>query len=123
MSEEPKIKLAVVSSSCFWDRERLFKILDKAKHKISFILCPNTQGAGELADEWATENKIDKVVFYANKERDGSGCAIKRANKLVRSCDFLFVFWDKESSGAKLYLSAAEKYKKKYKIYNFNLEE
>lgn len=123
MSESKNVRLGVVGSSSFWDRERLFGLLDKVKPKISFILCANTIGVGELAEEWATQNKVDKVVFYANKDRDGSGSAIKRANRLVKSCDWLFVFYDGKSGGTKYYLSAAEKYNKKYKIYKFSEEE
>lgn len=113
---EKIIKLGVVSSSSFYDSQKLFNILDKVRDKISLLIHTETIGAGPLVEEYAAKHKIDRLTIYANKDRGGH---LKRAQKLVEAADWIFIFWDGESRGAALYLSHAERLKKKYKIYKF----
>ena len=123
------MKLAVVGSREFDDKERLFSILNKIneKHRIEYIVSGGAKGADEMSMEWCKEYGKPIKIFYPNwhplvaggQRVYFKGAGMKRNVQIVEEADFLIAFWDRESKGTKLSIDLCEEKKVKYHIYDF----
>lgn len=126
LNEQGK-KIAVIGSRTFNDKDRLFKILDKNRHKIKAILSGGAQGADSLAQEWAKERGFLCMTFYARwRDEYGNfdkGAGFKRNFEIIKNADAVIAFWDKVSGGTANSLEIAEKLNKPVKIFEFTPTE
>lgn len=120
---EKKIRLAVIGSRTFDDKDRMWKILDKNIHKIEFIISGNAQGADYLAQQWALDRGIPLIIFPAKWKRpDGTvdkGAGFRRNRQIVAACDKLLAFHDGVSKGTLNSIQCAESLCKPYHIVTF----
>ena len=61
---ERKMKIAVIGSRDFNDKERLFSILDKNYYKIEMIISGGAKGADELGRLYAQERGFPCMIYY-----------------------------------------------------------
>jgi hypothetical protein len=95
------MKIAVVGSRTFNDREKLFKELDlfHLAKPISLIISGGARGADQLAEDWAQERGISTQIFIPDWETHGKSAGFIRNADIIRSCDECIAFWDGKSRG------------------------
>jgi len=123
MSEQ--IKLAVVGSRSFADKELLFEILDRNRHRIQLIVSGGARGADALEQEWAQARTVPCQVFHP-KWQDEHGrfdrrAGFKRNVDVIKNADEVLAFWDGQSPGTKHAIELARKQNKAVQIVNFSL--
>lgn len=125
--EIKKIRLAVIGSREFSNKERLFKILDTNKHQIKLIVSGGARGADTLATEWATERGIPYLVFPAlwrdpETGLQDKGAGFRRNWDIIRQADKVLAFWDMKSKGTANSLDIAKLLNKPVKIIDISKE-
>lgn len=117
------MKLAVIGSRTFDDKELLYKILDANFHKIDLIVSGGARGADTLSQEWANERGVPYLIYPARwYSMDGvydRGAGFRRNIKIVNACDKMLVFYDGASKGTRHSLDLAEQKGKPVKIISF----
>ena len=121
MDAPKKIRLAVIGSRTFSDRERLFKILDVNKHQIKLIVSGGANGADTLATDWAKERGIPYLVFPAlwHDPETGlvdKGAGFRRNWDIIRLAEKVLAFWDGKSRGTANSLEIAKSLNKPVRI-------
>ena len=66
-----------------------------------------------MAEEYADENRISKMILRPDYARYGRGAPLKRNEEMVRLADVVLVIWDGVSRGTKYTVDYAEKQGKK----------
>lgn len=125
--ENEKIKLAVIGSRSFADKERLFKVLDNSYDRIEMIVSGGANGADSLAQQWAKERGFPCMVYYARwKDKEGNhdkGAGFRRNNYIIKTADKVLCFWDGISRGTAHSIETAEKMGKPVVILKFEEEK
>lgn len=128
-------RLAVVGSRTFADYKLLKKTLNQIAPNISTLISGGATGADSLAEKWADEHKIEKLIFHAQWDDLEADGAIIKTNKygkkynanagfarnktIVDNCDALVAFWDGKSRGTKDSIDYARKLNRKIKVVIF----
>lgn len=117
------MRLAVIGSRTFKDRDRLYKILDGNIDKIKMIISGGAAGADSLAHDWAKERGFPILIYYPKwYSMDGEfdrGAGFKRNYHIIRECDKVLCFWDKLSKGTANSLDIAKQLDKPVKLLYF----
>jgi hypothetical protein len=121
-----QIKLAVIGSRSFADKDLLFQVMDRNRHRIQLIVSGGAKGADALAQEWAHSRGVPCQVFHP-KWQDEHGrfdrsAGFKRNVDVIRNADEVLAFWDGQSPGTKHAIELARKRSKAVQIANFSLE-
>lgn len=116
------IKLAIIGSREFNDYELFKKELEPYKNKISLIISGGARGADKLAERYADEFNIPKLIFLADWDKYGKGAGFIRNFKIIESCDCVIAFWDGKSKGTKHSLIIANEKNKPIKIINYGIK-
>ena len=99
------MRIAVVGSRAFDDYEKMRKILIPY---IPFILISGgARGADALAERFAREYELTRVIYPAEWNRYGKKAAVIRNRKIVDKADLIIVFWDGESPGTNMVINLA----------------
>jgi len=112
------IKLAIIGSKDFDDYKFFKKIMNY--HICSKIISGGTTGADTLAKRYAAEQGIPIREFTPNWDILGKSAGFVRSEKMVKACDELVVFYNKEDKDIRLQtmIDAAEHLNKPvYKYY------
>lgn len=119
-----KVKITIIGSRTFDDKERLFQILDKNFEKIEMIISGGAQGADLLGQLYAQERGLPCLIHYPRWHSiDGTydkGAGLRRTRSVINGVDMVLVFWDGKSNGTKRSIDLAERLGKKVKIFKFN---
>lgn len=107
--------IAVVGSRCFNNANLFFKEVSIIKN-ISLIISGGAAGADTYAEKFADFNKIPKLIIKPNYVKYGKNAPLVRNHIIIRSADFILIFWNGKTTGTAHALSLAKKYKKPYKI-------
>lgn len=67
--------------------------------KIVLIVSGGAQGADKLAEKFAEDNKIDKLIFKAEWDLYGPRAGMIRNEDIVKNSDVVIAFWDGKSKG------------------------
>lgn len=102
-----KMKLAVTGSRNFEDYELMKSALMKCS--IKEIVSGGAKGADNLAERFADEYKIKKVIFKPNYAKYKKGAPLMRNKQIVDYADKVVAFWDGESKGTKYTIDYARK--------------
>jgi predicted Rossmann fold nucleotide-binding protein DprA/Smf involved in DNA uptake len=120
-------KVAVIGSRTFTDRNRLYEVLDKNKHKIRLIVSGGARGADTLATEWAQERAIPYLVFPAKWKTDegahDKGAGFRRNRLIIQYSDVVIAFHDGESRGTQHSLDTAKSLNKPVVLISFTPPE
>ena len=106
-----EMKIAVVGSRTYDNREHLFTVLDFVRKTYGdFILVSGgANGADSLSEEWAKENNLKTIIHYPEWTLYGRGAGPIRNQKIVDDADILIAFWDGKSKGTKNSIYYADK--------------
>jgi hypothetical protein len=79
-------------------------VLDYVDFRVDLIVSGGARGADTLAEQFADEFNIEKLIFPISKEdwakyRNGAGPL--RNKQIVDNCDGMIAFWDGHSSGTR----------------------
>lgn len=80
---------------------------------VELIISGGARGIDTLAEQYADEMGIEKIIIRPQYEKYGRSAPIKRNEEMVDLCDVLLAVWDGESHGTKYTLNYARKKGKK----------
>jgi len=120
------MNISIIGYRKFYDYELFVECINKKikrdKIKIKNIISGGCLGTDKLAEKYADENKINKIIYYPNIKKFGSPKAYHIRNKeIADNCDILFAFVDKESKGSLSTINFAKNSERCKKIFIFNL--
>ena len=115
------MKVAVVGSRGFNDYLKLSGVLDKihSVKPITLIVSGGAVGADSLAETWAEESGIEKLIFKPDWKKYGKKAGFIRNTQIVENADSVVAFWDGESRGTKNSIDTANKLDKPLFIVRF----
>ena len=127
------MKLAIVGSRTFDNYELLVDTIFRNVNLLSnvqSIVSGGATGADSLAERFAEEHLIEKIIFKPNWNFYGKSAGYKRNVDIVQNSDLVMVFWDGKSKGAEHDVKIAKDLKKQLivvyyltgKIEKFNLD-
>ena len=100
-----KMNLLIVGS-------RSIQEYDLQKHipkETTLILTGGADGIDLLAEKYADQNHLSKLILRPQYNRYGRGAPLKRNEQLVELCDMALIVWDGQSRGTKYTLNYAKK--------------
>lgn len=128
------MKVAVIGSRGFDNYSLLKKVMNKYAKQATAIVSGGAKGADTLAERYAQEFNLEKIIFLADWGNiQVSPCIIRnnskgpynamaghnRNTKIVESADLIIAFWDFSSKGTRDSLKKAHKMGKKTIIINY----
>lgn len=84
---------------------------------VTEIISGGARGVDTLAEAWADENGISKIIIKPEYERYKRGAPLKRNEKIVELADVIIALWNGKSRGTKFTIDYAKNLKKEVKIY------
>lgn len=93
------MKLAVIGSRTFDDKNLLRKALDTFYPRIELIVSGGASGADTLAEEYAKEEGIPLQVLKPDWKTYGKAAGFIRNKDIVQASDVVVAFWDCVSKG------------------------
>ena len=103
------MKLLIAGSRSIKDYD-LEKYVPK---ETTMIIAGGADGIDTLAEKYADEKRLSKLILRPDYDLYGKGAPLKRNEKMVELCDMALVIWDGRSKGTKYTLNYAEKIGKK----------
>jgi hypothetical protein len=110
------MKIAIIGSRDFTDRNKLNEILEPYKSKITLVISGAARGADKLGEQWAINNNIKTLIFPADWDKYGKAAGFIRNEDIIKNCDGAIVFWNEISNGTRHSISLCEKYNKPCKV-------
>lgn len=92
------------------------KAVKESGFEITCVISGDARGADKLADLWAKNNKIDRVIMPANWEGRGKSAGIFRNLRMIEYADGVIAIWDGKSRGTKNSIETAKNLGKKLHI-------
>ena len=111
----PRPIVAIVGSRTFKNYEYMKTSL--VNHEIGTIVSGGCRSADLLAERFAKENNIPKIVLKPNW-KNGRGAALTRNTDLILKSEYVIAFWDGKSPGTRDSITKARKSNKKVYIYD-----
>lgn len=84
------------------------------------IITGGARGIDTLAEKYADENKIFKLIIKPDYETYGRRAPLLRNKTIVEKADIIIALWDGKSRGTRFTIDYAKKCGKKVKIYIFD---
>ena len=81
--------------------------------EITMIITGGADGIDTLAEQYADQKRLSKLILRPQYELYGKFAPLKRNEKMVELCDMALIVWDGRSRGTKYTLNYAEKLGKK----------
>lgn len=105
-----KTRLAVVGYRDYHDYDHIKKELDhfQSKRNIDLIVSGGCTGVDTLAERWAAENNIPKLIFRPNKLL-GKKSHIIRDQEIVNHCTHMIAFPSSKGKGTQITIKMAKK--------------
>lgn len=115
------MKIGIIGSRTFGDYSILEDIVCKVIDidNITYIVSGGADGADNLAEKFAIKHSIPTIIHNANWKKLGKSAGFERNKDIIKDSDFVFAFWDGNSSGTKHSLSLCYKYKKPHMVIFF----
>lgn len=99
------MKLLIVGSRTITD----FNLSDVIPKDTNMIISGGATGIDTLAEQYADEHGIEKLIIRPEYERFGRVAPIKRNEKMVDLADVVLAIWDGESRGTRYTLHYTHK--------------
>lgn len=87
---------------------------------VEIIISGGAEGVDTLAEKYADENKISKLILRPRYDLYGRGAPLKRNESMVDIADEIIVIWDGKSKGSDYTVKYAEKKNKKLTLINLS---
>ncbi len=117
------MNIAIVGGRDFNDFELLKKTLVNFmggnQTFLNAIVSGGAKGADTLAEKFADDNNIKKIIFKPNFIKYGRAATLKRNTEIVENSDIVFAFWDGKSKGTLDSINKAKKMEKILHIINY----
>lgn len=110
------MKLLVVGSRSITD----FDLSPYIPKDVSLIISGGANGIDTLAEQYADNNKISKLILRPEYERYSKAAPLKRNEEMVNICDHILVIWDGKSKGTLYTVNYAKKLEKDIQIITVN---
>lgn len=82
------------------------------------IISGGASGVDTLAERYADEHKISKLILRPDYGSYGRAAPLKRNEKMVELADSVLVIWDGVSKGSSYTIRYAKKHNKKLTVIN-----
>ena len=119
------MRLAVVGSRTFTDRNTVFVILNEYYKvfgdELSFVSGGCPQGPDRYAEEFAELYNIPILILPANWNEHGRAAGFIRNSDIVNECEEVVAFWDRKSNGTRDTINKAHKQNKEVIIIDTDL--
>ena len=89
-----------------------FNLSEVVPAKTELIISGGTDGIDSLAERFADQQKISKLILRPQYSLYGKSAPLKRNEQMVDIADEILVVWDGKSRGAKYTIDYAKKTKK-----------
>jgi len=81
------------------------------------IISGGAKGIDTLAEKYADENNIPKLIIKPEYEKYGKSAPLRRNKTIVENSDILVAIWDGSSNGTKFAIDYAKKIGKTLELY------
>jgi len=115
---DTRIKLAVIGSRTFTDKDRLYRILDKNKDKIKMVISGGAIGADSFSNDWCRDRGMPITIFYPDWSK-GKGAGFQRNKLIIENSDKVLAFHDGISKGTLNSIEIAKELNIPYKVIVF----
>lgn len=105
-----RIRLGVVGSRDCTDYQLIKKEIDyfNSRLPIDLIVSGGARGVDSLAERWADENNVKKLIFYPDLSKGKRGYAI-RNQQIVDSSSHIIAFPSKKGKGTQITIGMARR--------------
>lgn len=113
------IRVAVIGSRAFRNREKVFSTLDEALAKFPYfseIVSGGASGPDTFGEQWAKSNGIKTTIHVPDWLNQGKAAGFIRNQLIVKGADIIFAFWDGKSKGTAHSINLAKELKIPVKI-------
>lgn len=86
-----------------------FDISEYIPPEVSVIISGGAKGIDTLAEIYADNNNIEKIILKPNYKKFGKAAPLKRNEEMVDMADKIIIFWDGKSRGTHYTLKYALK--------------
>lgn len=104
------MKLLIIGSRTITD----FDLSRYVPEETTLIISGGAKGIDTLAERYADEKGIEKLIIRPEYQKFGKAAPIKRNEQMVDLSDVVLAVWDGESRGTKYTLNYCEKIGKKF---------
>ena len=116
------MKLAIIGSRGFDDYafmlQKIHELIDI--NVLHTTVSGGAKGADNLAERFADDYDLKKVIFKPEYQRHGRAATFIRNRLIVDTADVLIAFWDGKSTGTKYTIDYAKKQQKLVHICQFD---
>ncbi len=81
------------------------------------IISGGAKGVDRLAETYADENNINKIIFKPEYSKYGKQAPLLRNRLIVQNADIIIAIWDGKSSGTQFTIEYAKKIGKIIKVF------
>ena len=115
------MKVAIIGSRNFNNYKKLKTILSRihSQKEIKCIVSGGAKGADSLGEQWADENRIEKLIFLPDWNKHGKQAGFIRNVDIVKNADFVIAFWDGASKGTQHSINLCKKMNKQCFVINY----
>ncbi|MBE6662786.1 MAG: DUF2493 domain-containing protein [Ruminococcaceae bacterium] len=106
------MKLLIVGSRGIED----FSLGDYIPKEVEWIISGGASGVDALAEQYADEHKLSKLILRPQYDRYGRAAPLKRNKEMVELCDEVLVIWDGVSHGTKYTIECAKRKNKPLRV-------
>lgn len=110
------MKLGVVGSRLWLDKNKVFNELKTIKEPIKMIISGGAEGVDSIANEYAKLYGLIMVIFYPNWKSIGKSAGYARNIKIINASDKVIAFHNGTSKGTLHSIQLAMKQHKLLKI-------
>jgi len=108
------MKLGIVGSRTFDDYKKLLSVLTwfELPFDITAIVSGGAKGADSLAERYANEKDLPKIIIKPEWKKYGIQAGFIRNREIIKHSDMLIAFWDGHSRGTKDTIDKAARLKR-----------
>ena len=107
------MKLAIIGSRSFINKELLYKVIDTHfSVPITEIISGGAAGADSLGAQWGWSSDVKVTEFKPDWSAYGKAAGIIRNKDIIREAEFVLAFWDGVSKGTQHSIGEAKRLKK-----------
>lgn len=99
-----------------------FDLSEYVSNDADLIICGGAKGIDTVAEKYADDHRISKLVLRPNYALYGKAAPLKRNEVMIDLADSVLVIWDSKSRGTKYTIDYAKKKEKSVTVVICDLE-